>query len=461
MRADGLPPGPPQGRLRQVIEWTWRPVQMLEKSHRRYGDAFTLRMAGLPPIVILADPAAVREVFTGDSDKLLSGKANRFLEAALGRHSLLVLDGREHLRERKLMLPPFHGERMRAYAEVIDTIAEREVASWPTDEPFRVAPAMRSIALEVILRAVFGVDDAGRNAPLRRALERMLEGTTPPWRFLGLLLAQSLAPSVRGWRRASPLMRRVDKLLFAEIARRRREPGGAGRDDILSLLIEARDDRGEPLSDEHLRDELMTMLVAGHETTATALAWGLERLARTPAALDRLEAEVDAGEDAYLDATAAEILRARPVVPFALRELTEPMTIGGFDLPAGVRAAPCGWLVHQRPDIYPDPDEFRPERFLDAPPGTYTWIPFGGGTRRCLGGSFSMFEMKHVLRAVVSARRVTAVGGEDEGYARRGVTFVPAGDTPVLLPARVPEASRPLDAFSRPGRSDPKSLARK
>ena len=171
--------------------------------------------------MILSDPAAVREVFTGDPEKLRSGQANRFLEAALGRHSLLVLDGREHLRERKLMLPPFHGERMRAYAGVIDSIAEREVASWPTNEPFRVAPAMRSIALEVILRAVFGVDDVARNAPLRRALERMLAGTTPPWRFLGLLLAQRFAPSVRGWRRASPLMRRVDKLLFAEIARRR------------------------------------------------------------------------------------------------------------------------------------------------------------------------------------------------------------------------------------------------
>ena len=438
MRSNGLPPGPPQSQLRQVLEWTWRPVRLLEECQRRYGEAFTLRMGGLPPIVILSDPAAVREVFTGDPEKLRSGQANRFLEAALGRHSLLVLDGREHLRERKLMLPPFHGERMRAYAGVIDSIAEREVASWPTNEPFRVAPAMRSIALEVILRAVFGVYDVARNASLRRALERMLAGTTPPWRFLGLLLAQRLAPSVRGWRRASPLMRRVDRLLFAEIARRRNELAGADRDDILSLLISARDERGEPLSDEHLRDELMTMLVAGHETTATALAWGLERLARSPAALDRLEAELDAGEDAYLDATACEILRVRPVVPFALRELTEPMRIGGFDLPAGVRAAPCGWLLHRRPDLYPDPDAFRPERFLEAPPGTYTWIPFGGGTRRCLGASFSMFEMKHVLRAVVSARRVTAIGAADEGYARRGVTFVPADDTPMLLPARTP-----------------------
>jgi cytochrome P450 len=410
---------------------------VLEECYRRYGDAFTLRMAGLPPIVIICDPPAVREVFTGDPEKLRSGQANRFLEAALGRQSLLVLDGREHLHERKLMLPPFHGERMRAYARVIDSIAEREVASWPTNVPFRVAPAMRSIALEVILRAVFGVDDVARNAPLRRALERMLAGTTPPWRFLGLLLAQRFAPSVRGWRRASPLMRRVDKLLFAEIARRREE-AGADRDDILSLLIGARNERGESLSDEHLRDELMTMLVAGHETTATALAWSLERLARNPAALDRLEAELDAGEDAYLDATVSETLRVRPVVPFALRELTEPMRIGGFDLPAGTRAAPCGWLLHRRPDIYPDPEAFRPERFLEAPPGTYTWIPFGGGMRRCLGASFSMFEMKHVLRAVVGARRITAIGAADEGYARRGVTFVPADDTPLLLPARTP-----------------------
>ena len=297
---------------------------------------------------------------------------------------------------------------------------------------------MRSIALDVILRAVFGVDDVARNAPLRGALERMLAGTTPPWRFLGLLLAQRFAPSVRGWRRASPLMRRVDKLLFAEIARRRDEHAGGDRDDILSLLIGARDEHGEPLSDEHLRDELMTMLVAGHETTATALAWGLERLARSPAALDRLEAELDAGEDAYLDATVSETLRVRPVVPFALRELTEPMRIGGFDLPAGTRAAPCGWLLHRRPDIYPDPEAFRPERFLETPPGTYTWIPFGGGTRRCLGASFSMFEMKHVLRAVVGARRITAIGAADEDYARRGVTFVPADDTPLLLPERTP-----------------------
>lgn len=381
-----------------------------------------MRLVGSPPLIMLSDPQSIREVFTGDPNVFRSGEGNALLQAALGSRSLLVLDGDRHLRERRLMLPPFHGDRMARYRELIAGIAEREIAGWPAATPFELAPRMRAIALEVITRAVFGVEDEQHRVRLERALSRLLDAATRSLRLFVLLLLAPDGPTVRAWRRRAPTIRTVDALLRDEIRRRRAEQA-SGREDILSLLLLARDQDGRPLSDEHLRDELMTLLVAGHETTAAALAWSFERLARRPEAFERLAGEEG---DEYADAVAKETLRVRPVIPFVVRQLSAPVTLAGYALPAGVRVAPCVHLVHRRPDLYPQPEIFRPERFLERPAGTYTWIPFGGGTRRCLGGAFALFEMKTVLRAVASAGRLRPVEPRDEAIGRRGLSLTPA-----------------------------------
>ena len=425
VRAD-LPPGPTHLPYLRLFDYVWRPLPFLEDAQRRYGDPFTIRLGAMPPVVIMSDPGAVREVFTGDPELLRSGEANAALAAGLGRHSVLLLDGAEHLRERKLMLPPFHGERMRVYGDLIASVAERRIADWPAGRPFAVAPSMRAIALEVIMRAVFGMDDAERLERVRRALVRFIDTAAPPRRLLMLLLLKPGGTAVRAWQRVAPTLKRVDAILLEEIARRRADPASAERTDILSMLVQARDDRGEPLSDEHLRDELVTLLAAGHDTTATGLAWAIERLAREPAAVERLRTELEAGDEDYLDATIKETLRLRPVVPFVFRHLAAPMTIGGRDYPAGVRVAPCTHLVHRRPDLYPEPHAFRPERFLGPAPSGYTWFPFGGGTRRCLGAAFATFEMRTVLRTLLRAGVVSAPDPAPERVGRRGITLVPA-----------------------------------
>lgn len=421
-----LPPGPSRSSFAQTLEWLRRPLPFLEACERSFGDTFTLRLAGMPPMVMLSDPEAVREVFTGDPDVLRAGEANKLLRAALGPRSLLVLDGAEHLRERKLMLPPFHGRRMRRYGELIAGVAERRIAPWRAGTPFPVAPTMRAIALEVIMRAVFGVEQPGRLERLERALRRFLDVSTQPYRVLALLLLDPEGPTVEAWRRRAPTLRRVDALILDEIRQRRADPGLSEREDILSLLLQARDEEGRPMGDEQLHDELMTLLVAGHETTATALSWALERLARHPDVLERLRSEAGGCASDYADAVAKETLRLRPVIPFAVRQLARPLRLAGRDLPAGVRVAPCVSLVHRRPDLYPDPDAFRPERFLERPATTYGWIPFGGGIRRCLGGAFALFEMTTVLKVVGRAGRILPAELADEAVGRRGLGLVPA-----------------------------------
>jgi cytochrome P450 len=318
--------------------------------------------------------------------------------------------------ERKALLPPFHGERMQAYGDLIAGIAAREVASWPQREPIAIRPRMQALTLEVIMRAVFGLrDDA-----LRALLADTLEWTTDPRRLLFVVLAGPDRVD-RVFRRAR---RPVDDLLRAEIARRRDSPDLDERTDILSLLL-----ADGAMDEATLRDELLTLLVAGHETTATALAWALERLARHPEQWARLQAL----DEDYLDAVVKETLRLRPVVPIVLRVLKAPLEIAGHALPAGVAVAPSILLVHTRADVYPDPFAFRPERFLEQPAGTYTWIPFGGGVRRCLGASFAVFEMKAVLRAVARGVRRLAADAPPEGVTRRAVTLTPDRGARVLV----------------------------
>jgi cytochrome P450 len=426
-----LPPGPPLPRAAQTAIWSRQARRMLFSCHERYGDIFTLKIAYEGTWVMLADPAAVKQVFTGDPSVYHAGEGNQILETFLGRNSILVLDEKPHMSQRKLLLPPFHGERMQGYEATMSEIAAREIDSWPTGTPYQLRPRMQAITLDIILRTVFGIREAEKLVELRDALRDFLDLTTNPRLLLPVLLVgpgrvRHLGPFRRR-------IERVDRLIYREIAERRKAGNLEERDDILSMLVAARHEDGSPMRDEEMRDELLTLLVAGHETTATSLAWAVERLSRHPEKLGRLRDEVEAGSEDYLTATIQETLRLRPVISIVIRRLTEPVEIGGYELPAGVSVTPCVYLVHRNPEIYPDPDAFKPERFLDNPPGTYTWIPFGGGVRRCLGASFAQFEMAVVLRELVKRREIRPAKPQSERVFRRAITETPRNNAEVIL----------------------------
>jgi cytochrome P450 len=404
---------------------------MLFACQDRYGDVFRLKIAYEGTWVILADPDAVKQVFTGDPRIFHAGEGNQVLAPVLGQSSILVLDEKPHMSQRRLLLPPFHGERMQAYGETMAEVAAAEIESWPSGTPYELRPRMQAITLDIILRTVFGVTEGERTAELRDALRDFLNLSTNPGLLLPLLL---LGPE--RLRRLGPFRRRierVDRLIHREIAERRRARDLEQRDDILSLLVGARHEDGSPMGDEEMRDELLTLLVAGHETTATSLAWAVERLSRHPQKLGRLRSEVEAGSEDYLTATIQETLRLRPVISIVIRRLTEPVEIGGYELPAGVSVTPSIYLMHRNPEIYPEPEAFKPERFLDTPPGAYTWIPFGGGVRRCLGASFAQFEMAVVLKELVRRREIRPADPRPERIFRRAITETPRHNARVVL----------------------------
>ena len=426
-----LPPGPRLPMLVQSVIWFRGAQRFLRACHARYGDTFRLQIAYEGTWVFLSDPDDVKQVFTGDPQLLHAGEANRILLPVVGPQSLLLLDEDAHMEHRKLLLPPFHGQRMKRYGELMSDIAVREIETWPVGEPYKLRPRMQAVTLEIILRAVFGVQEGERLERLRFELRRLLDALTDPRQAFFVI---ALGP--RRIRDFGPFKRRiagVDSLIHAEIAERRRADDLEEREDILSLMLQARHEDGTPMTDAEVRDELVTLLVAGHETTATALAWAVERLVRHPAKLERLTAEVAEERDEYLNAVIQETLRLRPVISLVNRTLKEPMEFAGYELPAGVKVAPCIYLVHRRPDIYPEPDRFLPERFLERPPGTYTWIPFGGGVRRCLGGAFAQFEMQVVLRELVLRRTLRPAREGDERVYRRAITETPRHDAEVLV----------------------------
>ncbi len=397
-----LPPGPSTPSAVQTWEWLARPTALLRRCAARYGEPFTLRTAWTDaPMVVVSDPAAVRSVFAAPVDVATAGASSTFLEPFVGPSSILVLDGPAHLRQRKLMLPPFHGDRMRAHRDLIAGLAAAEVERWPHGRPFATHGRMQALTLEVIMRVVFGAE----LPELRTAIRRTLDMTMS----LPRMFFFSLTGNDLGFRRA---LDAVEARLTAAIRARRDEPGDA----ILDELIAAGS------SDEELRDQLVTLLAAGHETTAGSLSWALERLARHPEVLARLRDD----EPGYADAVVKEVLRTRPVLTIAARKLVAPFSLAGWELPAGVHVAPCIYLTHRRPELYADPTAFRPERFLgDDAPDSYAWIPFGGGIRRCVGAAFATMEMTEVLRAV--AARVTLAPGRPGGerMRRRSVTLTP------------------------------------
>ncbi|UJA20248.1 cytochrome P450 [Thermoleophilia bacterium SCSIO 60948] len=433
-RDDRLPPGPKLPRALQTLGWVKRPMAYMEQCRERYGDMYTMRIANEGDWVVISDPALVKQVFTGSPEVFHAGEGNVILLPLLGSNSVLLLDEKPHLRQRKLLLPPFHGDRMQAYGSLMDRVARDEVRRWPVDEPFELISRMQAVTLEVILEAVFGLTEGPRFDAMRHELRRLLGKVMAP-STMALLFAV-------GPKRASDMWifqretEAVDRLIAEEIADRREQADLAERTDILSLLLAAKHEDGTLMDGQELRDELMTLLVAGHETTATALSWAIERLVRHPDKLARLRSEIDAGEDAYLDAVVTETLRVRPVLSVVVRMLTEDVELGGYNLPAGTRVVPAIHLVHRRPDIYPDPRAFRPERFLDQKPGTYTWFPFGGGVRRCLGASFAIFEMKQVLRAIVGELDLEPAAAPQEPAKRRAITLVPTHGATIVARRR-------------------------
>ncbi len=430
-----LPPGPRLPSALQTIGWWSRPTAYLERCRARYGTPFTIRLLGQSPFVILSDPEQIKQVFQAPPEVLHPGEGARILEPVIGPNSVILLDESPHLRQRKLLLPAFHGEKMQRLAGLMSELAEREVASWPLEQPIALHPRVQRLTLEIILRAVFGLERGAQLDELSGLLTEILSFSESPLSLLPP--AQRLLKGRGPVGRLERIGARADELIFALIDERRREHSDA--DDVLSLLLDARDEEGEPMSDAELRDELVTALVAGHETTASQLAWAFEAIARQPAAQRQLHAELDEedSDGEYLTATINEIQRRRPVLPNAEPRLVkQPIQIGEIEYQPGVVLFASAYLVHHDPAIYPDPYAFKPERFLGQSPGTYTWIPFGGGRRRCLGASFAQLEMKLVLRAAFECHELRPADAEPEVTRRRGITFSPSAGSRVILTRR-------------------------
>jgi cytochrome P450 family 135 len=427
---DGRPPEVPLPRVVQTARFLVRPIPFFERWRHELGETFAARLIGPGDVVFVSDPESLKRLFSADRVNTIAPGRNIVLRPLLGSRSLLLQEGEEHMRRRKLMLPPFHGERMRAYESLIAEVTEAAIARWPAGTPFALHPGMQAITLEVIMRAVFGVTDASRRDELREGLVAILNESASP-AALGLVM-----PGVRRlphYRDFASQVAHTDELLATEIAERRRDPGLETREDILSMLIAARFDDGSRMDDAELRDQLMTLLLAGHETTATGLAWTFDLLLHSPSTLERLLAELETGDDAYLDAVITESLRLRPVVPMTGRLLREPAVLGGFELEAGQVVLVAIYMAQTNADTYPEPFAFRPERFLDVSPDTYSWVPFGGGTRRCIGAAFAQMEMRVVLRTVLRAAELRAANEAPEPMTRRNVTLSPRNGTPVVL----------------------------
>ncbi|MGU3652161.1 cytochrome P450 [Mycolicibacterium sp. A43C] len=411
-----MPPGPPlpPGLQAALLMKFW--PRLIAVCRRRYGDIFTLRVASMGTMVYLADPADIKTVFSGDPAVYHAGEANSMLTGLLGASSVLVIDEEEHRQRRRMMLAPFGREAVARQTEVIARVAADNIEDWPTRRRFAVAPKMAEITLEVILRTVIGASDPTRLAALRRVMPKLLSVGTVESLAISTPGLQRLAP----WRPFAERLRAADELLYAEIADRRADPALESRTDALAMMI-----RTGEMSDEQLRDQLMTLLVAGHDTTATALSWALERLTRHPDLLAKATAAARDGDDAYLDAVCKEILRIRPVVFEVGRVLTEQVEIGGYRLPAGVMVAPGIGLVHADADRYPDPEKFDPDRMLDAQLSPTTWLPFGGGNRRCLGANFALVEMGIVLREVLRRVDLDTTTAPDERRRVKSVILTP------------------------------------
>ena len=439
-----LPPGPKLPRWAQTVGFMVGGVRFLEACRRRYGDIITMGTLFDERFVMVFDPGAVKELFQGSGDQLHAGEANALLGPIVGERSVLLLDGAEHLRHRKLILPPFHGKRMLAHVDTMRACADAEIERWPVGAPFTLLGSMQALTLRVILRTVFGYAPGAEEDELARRLRAMVEPLSRPRGVLVLNAVMRGRNERRAAQEFAARRRAVDEILYAEIARRRAAPDLEQHDDVFSGLLTGRDEDGVGLTDREIRDELLTVLLAGHETTATGLAWTFDLVLHDA----RVRERAQHNEERYLDAVVKEALRIRPVIAGVGRVVRErPFAVGGYEVPVGVEINPSIRTIHRRADLYPDPATFSPERFLaENAPDTYTWVPFGGGTRRCLGASFAMCEMRVVLARVLERCALSPVDPEPAKGQFRAITIAPRGGVRVRqerppLPATHPAAA--------------------
>ncbi len=424
-------------RFAQLIEWVFNPLQLMEKSAKAYGDTFKLFLVGNSPMVFVSHPQAIKEIFNANPDKFDSGRGNEIVASLLGEQSLILLDGAKHQRQRKLLTPPFHGDRMKSYGDLICQITEKVIADWKIGEPFEVRDDLQEISLRVILQAVFGLSEGERYEEIKQLIGSILEISGSPLKAM-LVFVPLLQKDLGAWSPWGNFLRqqkRLDDLLYLEIQERRDNPD-ASREDILSLMMAATDEQGQPMTDKEMRDELMTLLVAGHETTASSLTWAFYWIHHLPEVREKLLAELDAIDNQdlntvaklpYLNAVCAETLRIYPIALVAFPRITKaPMKIMNCEYPAETWLMPCIYLTHHREDLYPQPKQFKPERFIDKQYSPYEYLPFGGGNRRCIGMAFALFEMKLVLTTVLKNLDLSIVNNHQVKPTRRGGTLAPS-----------------------------------
>ncbi|MBD2002638.1 MULTISPECIES: cytochrome P450 [Cyanophyceae] len=445
---NSLPKGPNTPRSLRLIKFIFQPIKYLDDNAKAYGDTFTIRGSKNTPIVYFSQPQALQTIFTADDRQLDAGRGNSGLEFLMGENSLLLLDGDRHQRQRQMLTPPFHGERMRAYGQIISEIAQQVMNQWTVGKPFNIRVSMQEIALRVILRVVFGLDEGSRLEKLRSLVGSTLDLMTSPFNssaFFFEFLKQDLG-GWSPWGRMQRQIKQIDELIYAQIAERRAE-SNPNREDILSLMMSARDEAGQPMTDVELRDELMTLLVAGHETTASALTWALYWVDQLPQVRDKLLQELDVDTTAdpsiiaklpYLTAVCSETLRIYPIAPNTfIRVVRSPIEITGYKLEPGTVVVPSIYLAHHREETFPEPKQFKPERFLERQFSPYEYLPFGGGNRRCIGMAFAMYEMKLVLATILSRFQVSLVDKRPVIPVRRGLTLAAPGGMKMVATSRL------------------------
>ncbi len=461
MAALKLPDGPQTHPWIQTLQWLASPLEYMEACAKRYGDIFTLRIGPVfAPQVFISNPQAIQAIFSTDPKQLDSGEEAGIKSPLLGRQSMLAIAGERHRRRRKLLMPPFHGERMRAYGQLVRDITEQVTRRWTIGEPFSVRSSMQAISFQVILKAVFGLEEGSRYEKLQERLTALLNPKSSLLQAM-LIVFPALQRDLGSWSPWGQLMRQIqeiDDLIYAEIADRREQPDSS-RTDILSLMMSARDEQGQPMTDVELRDELMTLLVAGHETTAISLAWALYWIHHLPQVREKLLQDLDAlGENPdpsaivrlpYLNAVCQETLRIYPVAMLALnRVVKSPLQIGGYKFEPGTLLVACIYLTHHREDLYPEPKQFKPERFLERQFSPYEYLPFGGGNRACIGMAFAQFEMKLVLATVLSSWQLELADSKPVEPVRKGALLGPDQGVPMVVRGRRSESQRTIEASS-------------